>query len=434
MINCANPAFRAAPLLEHMKAVPDPRCGRKTKHVLAEVLVCLVLGYLAGRTSIRRSLNWCKNHLDELRKGMVLENGIASPATACRMLSGIDGWMFLCVFMEWAGEIMRPKGRHIAIDGKALRGSGEKVKGNKATMMLNAVDAETGLVLAQIPIQEKTNEITAIPELLKLFDIRGSIVTTDSIGTQTEIMEQIRQQGGHFVLVVKGNQPQTYDEIKKYMGAARESHAARKKEGKADRARPPEIVESYDEWHKFEVNRDRHEDRRCCVTNEAEIITRSQKEWPWIQTVGLLRQVRIPMERDENGEDITPNVETFLKEGSRRKPKPQKGDGENSDIQEVGLISDLTLGAKGILDIKRKHWAVENKLHHVLDDTFREDRSPAKKSKNNLALIRKFAYNILRLAIMAGEGTDIMTEMMDSFCDDMSLIRKYVFQGIESLY
>lgn len=364
---------------------------------------------------------------------MALENGIASPATACRMLSRIDGWMFLYVFMEWAGEIIAPKGRHIAIDGKALRGSVEKVKGNKATMVLNAVDAETGLVFAQIPIREKTNEITEIPELLKLFDIHGSIVTTDSIGTQTEIMRQIRQQGGHFVLVVKGNQPQTYEEIRKYMGNARDNHMARKKEGEAG-TRHPEIVESYDEWHKFEVNRDRHEDRRCSVTNEAEIITKSQKEWPWIQTVGLLRQVRIPMERDENGEDITPDVETFLKEGSRRKPKPQKGDGENSDIQEVGLISDMKLGAKEILEIKRKHWTVENKLHHVLDDTFREDRSPAKKSRSNLALIRKFAYNILRLAIMAEEGPETMTEMMDSFCDNMSLVRKYVFQGIESLY
>ncbi|MCD7736179.1 MAG: hypothetical protein LUI07_04325 [Lachnospiraceae bacterium] len=125
----------------------------------AEVLVCLVFGYLAGRTLIRRSLNWCGEHFEELREGMTLENGIAPPATVCWMLSRIDEWMFLCVFMEWAGEIIAPKGHHIAIDGKSLRGFGEKVKGNKATVVLNVVDAETGLVLVQIPIREKTNEI-----------------------------------------------------------------------------------------------------------------------------------------------------------------------------------------------------------------------------------------------------------------------------------
>ncbi len=366
---------------------------------------------------------------------MPLENGIASPPTACRLLAGIDEWMFLYAFMEWVGEIIPTRGRHIAIDGKALRGSVEKVKGNKASMVLNALDAETGLVLAQIPIQEKTNEITAIPEILKLFSLRGSTITTDSIGTQTEIMLQIREQGGHFILLVKGNQPQTYEEILKFMGEARDDYAAQKKE--ADTApgpRYPEIMESYGEWSGSENNRDRKEYRHCCITNEKGIVTRTETEWPWIETVGLLRQIRIPMERDENGEDITPDVETFLKEGSRRKPKPQKGDNEKSDIQEVGLISDLKLGAEKIAMIKRTHWSVENKLHHALDDTFREDRSPAKKCRNNLALIRKFAYNILRLAQNAKEGAEVMTEMMDSFCDNPSLMQKYVFQGIKSHY
>lgn len=99
--------------------------------MLAEVLTCLVLGFLSGRTTIRRSLNWCRSHLEILREYMPLENGIASPPTACRLLAGIDEWMFLYAFMEWVGEIIPTRGRHIAIDGKALRGSAEKVKGKK---------------------------------------------------------------------------------------------------------------------------------------------------------------------------------------------------------------------------------------------------------------------------------------------------------------
>lgn len=365
---------------------------------------------------------------------MPLKNGIASPATACRMLSGIDKEMFQYVFMEWVGEIVSSRDRHIAIDGKALRASVDKVRGVKASMLMNAIDVESGMVLAQMPIREKTNEITAIPELLKLFDIQGSTITTDSIGTQTEIMTQIRNQGGHFVLIVKGNQSQTYHELLEYMGEAREDYAAQKKD-EGVRARHPEIMKKYNEWGKTEPNHGRNETRWCCITNEVSIVTKTQEEWPWLETVGLLRQVRIPQERDENGKDITPDVKTFLKEGSRRKPKPQKGDGESSDIQEVGLISDRLLNAEEIAEIKRKHWSVENQLHHVLDDTFREDRSPAKKSKDNLALVRKFAYNVLRLAINAKEGgKETVPEMMDLFCDNMELVRKYIFQRINSLY
>lgn len=100
----------------------------------------------------------------------------------------------------------------------------------------------------------------------------------------------------------------------------------------------------------------------------------------------------------------------------------------------TGIISDRELSAEEMGKLKRGHWAVENRLHHVLDDTFREDRSPAKKFKISLALIRKFAYNILRLAKLSGDCGEIMPETMDEFCDDHTLIEKYIFCGINSLY
>ena len=137
------------------------------------------------------------------------------------------------------------------------------------------------------------------------------------------------------------------------------------------------------------------------------------------------------IERDENGNDITPDEETFREQGSRRKPKPKKGDGEDSDIQITGMISDRELTAEEMGRYKRAHWSVENKLHHVLDDTFREDRSPAKKSKN---MLRKFSYNLLRIAMIREKRSDLMTEMMDEFCDDHALIEKYVFRGVKSFY
>ena len=416
-----------------MKAVPDPRCGRTSKHDHAEVLVCLVIGFLIGRLTIRRSLKWCRKHLKWLRQYLPLKNGVASPSTACRILAGIDEELFALQFIAWIGEIIETRGIHLVIDGKALRAAMEKVKNFRTPMVMNAIDAATGLVLAQLPLQNKECEITAIPELLKVLDIRESTVTIDAIGTQTEIMGQIIRQGGHFVLTVKRNQPQSYEEIEKYFRELMEDYG-RMKEDSRFQPRHPEMIKVYEEICLKEKNRDRYEIRRYRVCRYPALLTKTQEEWPFIRTVGEAEQIRIPIERDENGNDITPDEETFRKQGSRRKPKPKKGDGEDSDIQITGMISDRELTAEEMGGYKRAHWAVENKLHHVLDDTFREDRSPAKKSKNNLALLRKFSYNLLRIAMIREKRSDLMTEMMDEFCDDHALIEKYVFRGVKSFY
>lgn len=163
-------------------------------------------------------------------------------------------------------------------------------------------------------------------------------------------------------------------------------------------------------------------------------MTKSKKEWAGVRSIGRIKQVRVPVERDSQGNNVTPSMEEFLKKGSRRVPAPSAEDGVGKDIQCTALISDLILTAEELGNIKRMHWSIENQLHHVLDDTFREDRSPAKKSQNNLSLIRKYAYNILRLAMLETNITGIMTEMMDSFCDNASLREQYVFKGISGLY
>lgn len=116
----------ARELIYYMRMVIDPRCGRKTKHDHAEILTCLVVGYLAGRDSVRRCLKWCENHIDFLRQHLELKNGIASPATVSRILGNIDEEIFCLAFIEWMTGILNTKGINIAIDGKALRGSTEK--------------------------------------------------------------------------------------------------------------------------------------------------------------------------------------------------------------------------------------------------------------------------------------------------------------------
>ena len=272
-----------------------------------------------------------------------------------------------------------------------------------------------------------------IPELLKLLDISGSVITIDAIGTQTAIMEQIHGQEGHFVLTVKKNQPEAYGEIHTFMDKLEEETGKEKKGGTPDPVMR-EYLGKYEEISQMEKNRDRNEYRTCQICNDASNLTKTQKEWMHVQSIGRIRQVRIPVEKDSHGNDITPTKEEFLRKGSKRIPVPSAGEEAGKDVQCTALISDLILTAEELGSIKRMHWSIENRLHHVLDDTFREDRSPAKKSRNNLSLIRKYAYNILRLAMYETGLTNIMTEMMDCFCDNAALREQYVFQGIASLY
>ena len=411
-----------------MEMVEDLRCPREKKHHLAEVLTYTVAGYVSGRTTLRRCVKWAKKHLKWLCKGMQLKNGIASVATVSRLLSGIDEESFLYAFMEWIGEILDSKGHHIAIDGKALRAAASKVKSEKAPLLMNAIETATGLVLAQLPVMDKSNEIHGIPQLLKLLEIKDSIITIDAIGTQTEIMEQIHDQDGHFVLLVKRNQPQSYDEIVAFMQKVEEER------NKAYNSPYADLLSKYDKVSYREKNRDRYEYRTYSICNDPSPVTKTGEDWMFVKSVGCSRQIRILMVRDGDGNDITPDVNTFLKHGSTRQPVPLTGDSERSDVQIVGIISDMEMNAKEMGSYRRLHWAVENRLHHVLDDTFREDRSPAKKSKNNLSLVRKFAYNILRIAQIQKGSTCPLTEMMDSFADDPELLEKYIFNGIISFY
>ena len=338
---CAERTFVTEKLIHYFRQIPDYRCDREKKHDLAEMLVCVTLGVLCGRTTIRRSLKWCRNHLEELRKHMKLNYGIASPSTITRMLSGIDEELALYAFMEWIGEIVDSKNTHLAIDGKALRGAAEKTKSGTAPMLLNVVETVRGVILAQLPVDSKTNEITVIPELLKLLDIRGSVITIDAIGTQTAIMEQIHEQEGHFVFTVKKNQPDAYEEIHTFLDKLEEEA---EKKGKSETPDPvmQDYLGKYEEINQMEKNRDRNEYRTCQICNNASNLTKKQKEWTHVQSIGRIKQVRIPVEKDIQGNDITPTKEEFLKKGSRRVPVPSAEEGIGKDIQCTALISDLS--------------------------------------------------------------------------------------------
>lgn len=415
-----------------MNTIPDYRSERKKPHKLGEMLTYLIAGFLCGRTSVGRSLQWCENHLSELKKHIPLKAGIASEPTISRMLSGIDEEIFALTFMEWTAEILNETGIHIIIDGKALRGGTEKIKGGNVPYVLNAIDAATKLVLGQLAIDTKTNEITAIPQLLQLLNVKNNVFTIDAIGTQKKIEEQIISDGGHFVLQVKGNNPNLYEEII----TAFETFEKEKELEKKNRSREiQKYISQMEHSESMEKNRERMEYREVdSCTDSSFLSCVKEGNIGYIKTVGRSKQVRVPIEKDIWGNDITVSKETFLKSGSVRKPKVSTGDGIKDDIQIVGLISDMRMSAKELGDYKREHWKIENNLHHVLDDDFREDRSTAKKSKNNLSVIRKYAYNILVIYAIKEKKDWGIQRLMDYFADHPKIVTDYLYKNMESFY
>ena len=231
--------------------------------------------------------------------------------------------------------------------------------------------------------------------------------------------------------MIKGNQPTAYEELV-VLFTELEADAATRKAGKTGFIHY-DLLDQVDVFSSKEKNRDRYDTRIYQVCHDPTYVTKTHKEWPFIKTIGLSKQLRILRICDADGNDITPDASEFLKSGTRRQPKPETGDKESSDYQIVGMISDIILTAEKMGKSKRDHWHVENSLHHVLDDTFREDRCPAKKSKNNLALIRKFAYNILCLISIQQKISRPKTSIMDLLTDDLSLLEEYIFNGIEAL-
>lgn len=214
---------------------------------------------------------------------------------------------------------------------------------------------------------------------MELLNIRESTVTIDAIGTTSNIMNTIRANGAEYLLTVKKGNPLTYQEMQEMF-----TELEAENEQLSDHADKAVIyekqMETYEVYKTCEKNRSRMEYRTIQTCQNTEMITlcKTQNE---IQTVAWLEQVRIPMEKDSEGNDITQGYERFLRNGSVRKPKITTGDGLTDDIHQVGLLSSRKMSAQEMLTMKRNHWRIENSLHHVLDELFHEDRSAARNSR-----------------------------------------------------
>lgn len=339
------------PLLnEIFVSVPDPRSARQTRYSLSELLTVAVCAVLCGADDFVDIALWGRSKLDWLRGFVKLEQGVPSHDTFARVFGMIDPQAFEAAFLRWVGAVVPAlaPGSVVALDGKTSRRTKSKDVG--PLHMVSAFLAGMGLVLGQRATEAKSNEITAIPELLATLALEGTIVTIDAMGTQTEIARAIRKRGADYVLCVKDNHPTLVDSILLTLVGV---------------DTPVAPVSCFEE-HDKPGRHGRTEIRRCWAYQEVSQLYKAD-QWADLRTFAVVERTRTV-------------------------------DGKTS-VERQLYISSLPPDAKQIAHAVRSHWEVENRLHWCLDVQLKDDQSRARSgyAAHNLAVVRHIVLNLLRL-------------------------------------
>jgi predicted transposase YbfD/YdcC len=348
-------------LEEHFSNVNDPR-GPNVTHQLFNIIAIAILGTICGADGWVEIEQFGYQKLNWLRQYLFIPKGIPSHDTFGRVFAQIDPEEFQNSFMKWVKALQQiTQGQVIGIDGKQMRGSHDHRKGQRALYMVSAWAEQNHLVLGQRQVAEKSNEITAIPELLRLLEIKGCIVTVDAIGTQTKIAKQIIQAEGDYLLAVKHNQGKLYRDLEMLFSYDQQQ----------DFQEAP-----YDYAKEVKKGHGRIDVRECWVTSDPEYLVSvgQAKKWTNLQSLVMIVRKR-----------IIDGAET---------------------IKTRFYISSLGADARRILKATRQHWSIENGLHWVLDIAFNEDRSRVRKdhAPANLAVLRHMAVNLLKQETSANGG------------------------------
>ncbi|MEG0470250.1 MAG: ISAs1 family transposase [Longicatena sp.] len=393
-------------LYEKLETIEDARDIRGRKYPLAYIFLFIVIGYLMGKTDFVNMEHVLKLRQDDLRSVIKPFLGIPSHDTFSRIVRITDEKEVRYALLDWIFAIFKGDD-HIAIDGKGVRAATDKICKKETPYILNALHTGYQLVMGQFKIEEKTNEITGIPELLRMLDIKDITITIDAIGTQTTIAEQIVEQGGHFVLPVKGNQGNTMDSITLYM----EDQINARKKSLENQEYESDYKEKLFVYEDVENNHGRCEHRTYYLSTNIDCIKGTG--FKDVRAIGyVIRERSIP-----------------------KKSKDGMINGFEKSIDKIAYIMDREMSAKELAKYVRDHWKIENSLHWVLDNVFKEDRSTAKKGNAiaNISFFKKVAYNIIRLYKMAQPDRSF-EYVLDEFNNDINLIKEYVINGIESLY
>lgn len=351
------------PLYICFNELEDPRKERhSSRHLLMDILMLTILAVICGADSWVAVEKFGHAKKEWLKTFLALPNGIPSHDTIGDFFARVNSTQLQNCFLRWIRMIFKlSHGEIIAIDGKTLRHSYDTANNRPAIHMVSAWACQNRLVLGQVKTDDKSNEITAIPELLKMIDVSGNIVTIDAMGCQKNIAKQIIDQGGDYVFNLKGNQSTLYNDVKLFI----ESYVDNKQLQNA----------KFDTFEIIDGDHGRVETRRYWITNNISWLSQLD-EWSGLNSIGMVEY-----------------------------EQTDKATGE-TQIERRCFISSLRASAEPFANAVRLHWGIENSLHWCLDVAFNEDHCRVRKeaAPENLAIIRHIAMNLLKQETTAKVG------------------------------
>lgn len=346
-------------IVQYLESIPDPRQKRGQRHRLSDVLAIALLAIMSGADDAEAIEDWGDGNEDWLRTFLELKHGIPSQDTFLRLFGLLDPKAFQGFFERWVDSLLGGAPvEHVAIDGKTLRGSVDEASGKSAIHLVHAWACDKDLMLGQLKTSEKSNEITAMPELIRLLDLRKSTITIDAMGCQRDIAATVRERGAHYVIAVKDNQPTLRANIAGFFADAERGPRP------LDQGPPPVIDEASD----VDKGHGRLEERRCRLSRDLSWVEEPEK-WKDLVAVAVVDAKR-----------------TQLKSG------------KTATERRIYILSDPKATAAKVNQLVRNHWGIENKLHWVLDTAFDEDRcrTRTRNAAENFAIVRRLVINILK--------------------------------------
>jgi predicted transposase YbfD/YdcC len=363
-------------LIDCLEEVPDPRIERCRRHKLIDILFIAICAVICGAESFTQMEEFGEAKEDWLRQFLELPSGIPSHDTFRRVLGRLNPPAVQACLRRWVGGVVSwTEGQIVAIDGKTVRRSHNKAAGAAAIELVSAWAQQDRMTLGQVKVADDSNEITAVPELLRLLEIEGCLVTVDALNTQKEIADQIREQGAEYVLALKGNHGTMHQEVADFLLAVQQ-----------ERTLGYEIS-----THQTVDGEHGRIETRIFWQAEAPLHLTGHSQWRDLRSVGMVHATR------EIGDHRSTEVRSYL--------------------------SSLPVDAVRFSQAVRGHWSIENSCHWILDVVFLEDdcRVRIGHAAENLAFLRRLALSLLSQEKSVKRG--VKTKRFKAALDDHYLLK-----------